>query len=189
MKPQQEAHPLIEAMHMLDRAVRILFDDRDPELARSMAVELACNTSQRNGMLDPVLAWDSPNRTDRGLGRARRLQRLINSPVAHTDHPQVLQHHTSDYLFAAIMNLFHRIPLSEDAHLFRLWYLATRAVDPPKNALRLFGSLRQLPMHQQLAQGNRLLAIIAPDPRPTSPRQMPHAVALPLSRTLASVVR
>lgn len=184
------ADPLIHTMHLVGRAVRLVFSRREPERARALAMELARSTSPCTRLDDPVRHWESTLQVDRGLGRARRLQRLVNSPVWQSDHgsgtsPQgrTAADNAADYLFAAVMNLVHQMPLSDEAHLFRLWYLATRAVTPPENARRLFGELRHLPAHQQLAAGARLLESLPVDgPRGTSarPRLQPsHAVALP----------
>ena len=153
-------------------------------------MELARSTSPCQGLDDPVRHWEPRLQVDRGLGRARRLQRLVNSPVWQSDHGSGTTpagknpvDSAADYLFAAVMNLVHQMPLSDEAHLFRLWYLATRAVTPPDNATRLFGELRHLPPHQQFAAGARLLETLNVEgPRSTSPRsrlQPPHAVALP----------
>jgi hypothetical protein len=181
--------PVITTMRMVARTVRLLFSRQDPDRARALAMELARSTSPCSGIDDPVRNWEPALQLDRGLGRARRLQRLVNSPVWQGEHGSTRSGTTStdsaaDYLFATVMNLTHQTPLSDEAHLFRLWYLAMRAVNPPENATRLFGELRQLPAHQQLAAGARMLAIVgtdAPAKAPPHPRlQPPHAVALPL---------
>lgn len=156
----------ITEMRMLGRAARLLFSRQDPARAQALARELAHTTAAQDSLADPVLAWEAPWQTDRGLGRARRLQRLVHCP-AWRDHDDAaarprrnLPDHAADYLFATVMNLAHRMPLSDEAHIFRLWYLATRAAAPPDNAWRLFGDLRSLPAHQQLAAGARVLAAI-----------------------------
>lgn len=181
------ADPLITTMHLVGRTVRLVFSRREPERARALAMELARSTSPCQGLEDPVRHWETSLQVDRGLGRARRLQRLVNSPVWQSDHgsgtPQegrTSADSAADYLFASVMNLMHQMPLSDEAHLFRLWYLATRAVTPPENATRLFGELRHLPVHQQLAAGARLLEALGTDgPRGTVSRprlEPPHAV-------------
>jgi hypothetical protein len=168
----QAADPLITTMRMVGRTVRLLFSRQDPERARALAMELAQSTSPCNGLDDPVRNWEPALQLDRGLGRARRLQRLINSPVWQGDTPRSGTTSTdsaADYLFATVMNLAHQTPLSDEALLFRLWYLAMRAVSPPENATRLFGELRQLPVHQQLAAGARMLSIVGTDALATTP--------------------
>lgn len=188
MTTPPHADPLIATMHLLDRTVNMLFSRQEPERARSLAMELARTTSPCQGLEDPVRSWEPSLQIDRGLGRARRLQRLVNSPVWQSDLSQPREgrtpaESTADYLFASVMNLKHRVPLSDEAHLFRLWYLATRAVHPPENATRLFGDLRHLPAHQQLAAGARLLATLGGGATPGTPSrarlQPPHAVAMP----------
>jgi len=182
------ADPLITTMHLVGRTVRLVFSRREPERARALAMELARSTSPCKGLDDPVRGWEPELQVDRGLGRARRLQRLVNSPVWQSDHGTPRQGRAptdsaADYLFAAVMNLMHQMPLSDEAHLFRLWYLATRAVTPPENATRLFGELRHLPAHQQFAAGARLLETLGVEgPRGTISRPRlhpPHGVALP----------
>lgn len=181
--------PVITTMRMVARTVRLLFSRQDPDRARALAMELARSTSPCSGIDDPVRNWEPVLQLDRGLGRARRLQRLVNSPVWQGEHGSTRSGTTStdsaaDYLFATVMNLTHQMPLSDEALLFRLWYLAMRAVDPPENATRLFGELRQLPAHQQLAAGARMLSIVGTGALATTPsrpqQQPPHAVALPL---------
>lgn len=187
MTTPQAVDPLITTMRMVGRTVRLLFSRQEPERARALAMELARSTSPCSGLDDPVRNWEPALQLDRGLGRARRLQRLVNSPVWQGDTPRIGTTPTdsaADYLFATVMNLTHQTPLSDEALLFRLWYLAMRAVDPPENATRLFGELRQLPAHQQLAAGARMLSIVGTGALATTPsrpqQQPPHAVALPL---------
>lgn len=173
--------PLVHTMRLLGRTVRLLFSRQEPERARSLAMELARTTSPCKGLEDPVRNWEAQLQVDRGLGRARRLQRLVNSPVWQSDHAAPGNGKTptdsaADYLFASVMNLMHQMPLSDEAHLFRLWYLATRAANPPENAGRLFGELRYLPAHQQLAAGARLLETLGSDAlhaTPSRPRLPP----------------
>lgn len=180
--------PLIHTMRMLGRTVRLLFSRQEPERARSLAMELARTTSPCKGLDDPVRSWEANLQVDRGLGRARRLQRLVNSPVWQSDHGtpgsgKTPTESAADYLFASVMNLVHQMPLCDEAHVFRLWYLATRAATPPENALRLFGDLRYLPAHQQLAAGARLLETLGSDAlhaTPSRPRlRPPHPVEFP----------
>jgi hypothetical protein len=187
MTTPQAVDPLITTMRMVGRTVRLLFSRQEPERARALAMELARSTSPCSGLDDPVRNWEPALQVDRGLGRARRLQRLVNSPVWQGDTSRSDTTSTdsaADYLFATVMNLTHQTPLSDEAMLFRLWYLAMRAVDPPENATRLFGELRQLPAHQQLAAGARMLSIVGTGmltKTPSRPQlQPPHAVALPL---------
>lgn len=170
----QAADPLITTMRMVGRTVRLLFSRQDPERARALAMELAQSTSPCNGLDDPVRNWVPALQLDRGLGRARRLQRLINSSVWQSEHGthrsgKASNDSAADYLFAAVMSLAHHTPLSDEALLFRLWYLAMRAVSPPENATRLFGELRQLPVHQQLAAGARMLSIVGTGALATTP--------------------
>ena len=180
--------PLIHTMRMLGRTVRLLFSRQEPERARSLAMELARATSPCKGLDDPVRNWEANLQVDRGLGRARRLQRLVNSPVWQSDHGtpgsgKTPTESAADYLFASVMNLIHQMPLCDEAHVFRLWYLATRAATPPENAIRLFGDLRYLPAHQQLAAGARLLETLGSDAlhaTPSRPRLQPsHPVEFP----------
>jgi len=189
MTTPQAVDPLITTMRMVGRTVHLLFSRQDPERAQALAMELARSTSPCNGPGDPVRNWEPALLVDRGLGRARRLQRLVNSPAWQNEHGTPRSGTTptdsaADYLFAAVMNLTNQTPLSDEAVLFRLWYLAIRAVNPPENATRLFGELRQLPAHQQLAAGARMLSIVgtgALAKTPSRPRlQPPHAVARPL---------
>lgn len=187
MTPSQTVDPLITTMRMVGRTVRLLFSRQEPDRAHALAMELARSTSPCSGLDDPVRNWEPALQLDRGLGRARRLQRLVNSLVWQGDTPRsgtTSTDSTADYLFATVMNLTHQTPLCDEALLFRLWYLAMRAADPPENATRLFGKLRQLPAHQQLAAGARMLAIVGTgEPTKTPPRrqiQPPHAVALRL---------
>lgn len=188
MTTPHNAETLITTMRMVGRAVHLLFSRQDPEHTQSLAIELAAATSCCTSLDDPVRAWEVALQTDRGLGRARRLQRLTNSPVWHSDQASVRNSRTlndsaADYLFAAVMNLMHQMPLSDELHIFRLWYIATRAITPPDNALRLFGDLRSLPAHQQLAAGARILFTLesglAPRGTPRARLNTPHAVALP----------
>lgn len=191
MTTPRPAEQLITTARMLGRAVHVLFSRKEPERARALAIELAVSTATLDNLDDPVRAWEPALQTDRGLGRARRLQRLTHSPVWHSELTDSQGDRTSsnsaaDYLFAAVMNLMHQMPLQDDLHIFRLWYIATRALQPTDNALRLFGDLRDLPAHQQLAAGARMLFTLesglAPRGTPRARLSTPHAVALPLRK-------
>ena len=182
MTIQRTEDPLLTTMRLVGGVAQLLFSGQDPERANTLALELARTSSPCKGLDDPVRTWDSPLQVDRGLGRARRVQRLVNSPVWQSDRNSLRNgkapnESTADYLFATVMNLKHRMPLSDAAHVFRLWYLATRAVNPPDNATRLFGDLRALAEHQQLAAGERVLqtmgiaAAHGPSSRPRLPLQ------------------
>lgn len=156
-------------MRAIGRAVRLLFSRLDPERAHALARDLARSTASHDNAADPVRSWEPHWQLDRGLGRARRLQRLVQSPAwqsheASGMEPRHTPGHAADFLFAAVMNLAHQMPLSDEAHLFRLWYLATRSSCPPENARRLFGDLQDLPAHQQLAAGARMLAAVTSGP-------------------------
>ncbi|WP_159595189.1 hypothetical protein [Hydrogenophaga sp. BPS33] len=188
MTTPRDAEHLITSMRQIGGAVRMLFSRQEPERVQAVAVELAAATSTHAGLDDPVRAWEPALQTDRGLGRARRLQRLIHSPVWHSEHrtsraDKSLDNSAADYLFTAVMNLLPQAPLPDELHIFRLWYIAARAVNPPENALRLFGDLRELPPHQQLAAGARMLFTLesglAPRGTPRHRLGTPHGVALP----------
>lgn len=61
------------------------------------------------------------------------------------------------YLFVAVMLLAPRIALSAEAQVLRLWYLGTRSSMQRPEVQRVFGDLRPLPVHQQLAVGAYVL--------------------------------
>ena len=177
----------ITEMRLLGRAIRLLFSGLVPERTEALAQELAHTTAAQDDSTDPVLAWEPQWQVDRGLGRARRLQRMVHSPAWHGREANDGRHrhtpaHAADFLFAAAMNLAHQMPLSDEAHIFRLWYLAARATNPPENARRLFGDLRDLPFQQQLTAGARMLAAVtssppfegASQPRLSSQRPLPN---------------
>lgn len=169
-------------MRALSQSVRLLFSRTDPERAHALAQALARTTATQDGIEDPVRHWEPQWQVDRGLGRARRLQRLVHSPAwrSHDNGERGHRHtaaHAADFLFAAAMNLARQMPLSDEAHIFRLWYLAARATCPPENARRLFGDLNHVPEHQQLAAGARMLATVTsgqPSEGASQPRLSPQ---------------
>lgn len=151
-------------MRLVGHTASQMFSRHDPARARAVAIELVQSTSPFATLDDPVRTWDMALQVDRGLGAARRLHRVMNSPAWHSEHDSpaddqgpVPADGAADYLFVAVMNLVYQMPLSDEAHLFRLWYLATRAVNPSGNAMRVFGHLRHLPPHLQLAAGARVM--------------------------------
>ena len=144
----------------LSRAIRLLLSRRDPAQARSAALTVARAASALNTATDAVQNWPQHLQLDPGLGRARCLQRLMaldpwrtGSSEAATEVSQSALDNTAGYLFVAIMNLAPHVTLSAEAQVFRLWYLGTRAARPPARARQVFGDLRHLPPHQQLAVG------------------------------------
>lgn len=157
-----------QLMRELGTAVRLLYARRQPSLARSMALRLARRSTVFVRADDPLHTWEPLAQTDRGLGRARCLQRLMRWDAwqeSEADHDEALDPDlpspdtTTGYLFVTLMNLaVTRTPLSAEAHVFRLWYLASRATLPPAEARRVFGrDLGRLPPQQQLAVGARML--------------------------------
>ncbi len=143
----------------LPHAIRLLLSRRDPELAHTIAAELAFTITAALDECDPVRRWDVPAQLDRGLGRARCLQRMV--PLAQwrgvRGKDECESGDAAAYLFASISNLDGLVSLPAEAHVFRLWYLAANAADPWGSARRMFGDLRGLPPHQQLAVGARKL--------------------------------
>ena len=117
----------IEALRGLERAIRVFFHRQRTEQALAMAEELVRRTAEPR-LEDPVRQWEPWMQTDRGLGRARRLHRLVNSLAWHGEPAAAgrsLQDAAADHLFVAVMNLVSRLPLSDEVHLFRLWYLVS----------------------------------------------------------------
>lgn len=156
---------LENTMRDLSHAVRLLFSRRHASLAHRLARQTMRMSSVLVGTRDPVRSWEAPMQVDKGLGRARCLQRLTRvdeSPAqgglqASTPAPLDADDDTPACLFAATMNLSGLMALATEAHVYRLWYLAAHADHAPPEALRLFGDLRDLPAHQQLAAGARTL--------------------------------
>lgn len=138
----------------------MLFSRQNPAQARALALQVAKTSSLLAG--DGAAAWGDSFMQDAGLARARCLRRLIGIDQWRggdgvTDSGQPSPENTAGYLFIAAMNLSRCSPLSTEAHVFKLWYLASHAAQPPHEALRLLGDLRHLPAHQQLAAGARIL--------------------------------
>ncbi|MBN9411259.1 MAG: hypothetical protein J0H69_19105 [Burkholderiales bacterium] len=144
------------------RTIRLFFSRRDAGHARSAALRVARAALRLHAGSDPLQAWPASLQLDPGLGRARCLQRLMpldTWSVASDDvdpGPAGLDN-AAGYLFVAVMLLAPRIALSAEAQVLRLWYLGTRSSMQRPDVQRVFGDLRPLPAHQQLAVGAYVL--------------------------------
>ncbi|RZA15798.1 MAG: hypothetical protein EOP93_16340 [Lysobacteraceae bacterium] len=181
----------------LSRAIRLLLSRRDPAQARSSALTVARAASALNTAADPVQNWPQPLQLDPGLGRARCLQRLMaldawrtGATDAGTEVSQSALDNTAGYLFVAIMNLEPHVKLSSEAQVFGLWYLGTRSARPPLRARDVFGDLRHLPPHQQLAVGAYTLDKMdgRADVTPMQASRLPGVVSRPPPRVQGSAV-
>lgn len=145
---------------LLEDCIRVLFSRSNVDLALNSSVRLALSSAQKLPVGDPVRRWSDGERTDRGLGRARNLARMLSSPNWFPSDFGPAGFACADYLYVTAMAMRHRVSPSSLTQIYRLWYLCCQANHPPSKAISIFGDLKQLPTHQRLAAGARMSSLI-----------------------------
>lgn len=159
------------ARRQLDTAIRLLFADEDPISVHTLVGAASVLFSDLIEHQAPHHSWDREAQAATGLSKSeyfqvmRRAQNFFKH--ARDDHEAQLKFDPTDteaLAFWAVMNAAELAPMSPEAEVFQLWYIASNypEVDPNDSPLReaieLFSDLRGIERAIRLAAGRKLLA-------------------------------
>ena len=159
------------AQRQLDTAIRLLFDGGDPVAVHTLvgAASVIITDLVKKHHLDK--SWDKFAQEASKI-TANEYFQVMRKPQNFLKHARDDAEATLDFdpkdtesvAFWAAMNLGNFGPLSMEASVLQLWYLACHAptldpnIEPYNRALEIFGDLRNTPRAQRLAVAKRVLA-------------------------------
>ncbi|MDB6061973.1 MAG: hypothetical protein JWM78_2076 [Verrucomicrobiaceae bacterium] len=158
------------AQRQLNVAIRMLFSEADPVATHTLVGAASLLFSDLIEIRNPERSWDTKARESNSLKKSeyfqvmRRDQNFLKH--AREDHEAVLEFNpeeTESLAFWAVMNASELAPLSVEAYVYQLWYIAARSPysDPEKSPLReaveFFGDLRTLLRADRLRAGQLAL--------------------------------
>jgi hypothetical protein len=158
------------AQRQLSVAIRMLFTDQDPVAVHTLAGAASIVFTDLVEHFAPDKSWDRMAQEDNNLS-ASEYFKIIRQPQnflkhARDDHTDVFNFDASDteaLIMMAVMNASEIAPMSTEAQVFQLWFLAARyplecATESPfREAIGLFGDLRTTARGQRLRLGQRAL--------------------------------
>ena len=158
------------AQRQLDAAIRLLFDDSDSVAVHTLVGAASVIISNLVEKHHPDKSWDKFAQEANKI-TAREYFQVMRKPQNFLKHASDDANAALDFdpkdaesiAFWAVMNLGNLAPLSMEASVLQLWYLACHAptlelnIEPYKRALEVFGDLRNKPRAQRLAIAKRTL--------------------------------
>jgi len=159
------------AQRQLDAAIRLLFDDGDPVAVHTLVGAASVIITDLIEKHHPDKSWDKFAQEANKITASEYFQ-VMRKPQNFLKHARNDAEATLDFdpkdtesvAFWAVMNLGNFGPLSMEASVLQLWYLACHAptldpnTEPYNRALEAFGDLRNKPRAQRLAVAKRVLA-------------------------------
>lgn len=158
------------AQRQLNTAILMLFQEADPVAVHTLvgaAVMLMTDLVEHK---DPSRSWDRKAQEATGLDSSQYF-RIMRDPQNFLKHARKDPHQTYELdpgdtealAFWAVMNASELAPLSAEAKVFQLWYIAARSPlndprhSPLKEAVAVFGDLRGEPRPIRLRRGLQIL--------------------------------
>lgn len=158
------------AQRQLSVAIRMLFTGQDPVAVHTLAGAASIIFSDLVERLAPEHSWDRMTQEDSNLKPNQYFQivRKAQNYLKHArdDHTDVLVFDPNDteaLIIIAVMNASEIAPMSLEAQVFQLWYLSAKYPSecanesPFKEAIALFGDLREMPRAERLRLGAQAL--------------------------------
>lgn len=158
------------AQRQLSIAIRMLFAGEDPVAVHTLAGAASIVFTDLVEHLAPNNSWDRMAQEDNNLSASkyfniiRQAQNFLKH--ARDDHAEVFNfnpHDTEALIMMAVMNASEIAPMSPEAQVFQLWFLAARyplevaEQSPFREAIELFGDLRATVRDQRLRLGAQAL--------------------------------
>jgi hypothetical protein len=167
-----ELTKLQAAQRQLNGAIRLLFDDEDPVLVHTIAGAASILFSDLIENAAPHKSWDKQAQDANGLDAAeyfrimREYQNFLKHAKDDPDAKLVFEPvETEAIIFWAVMNASEIAPMSNEAQVFQLWYVASHSpqeivdIDTKfQQILAEFGDLRNLTRANRLKYGAQALA-------------------------------
>ncbi len=154
------------AQRQLSFAIRMLFVGQDPVAVHTLAGAASIILTDLVERLAPEHSWDRMAQEDNNLKPDQYFQiiRKAQNYLKHArdDHADVLVFEPNDteaLIMMAVMNASELVPMSIEAQVFQLWYLAAKyppecaGKSPFSEAIALFGDLRETPRAERLRLG------------------------------------
>jgi hypothetical protein len=158
------------AQRQLDLAIRMLFGGADPVAVHTLVGVASIVLTDLVEHKMPDKSWDRLAREANDLTKSQYFQIMRSAQNflkhARDDPDGVLELDpvdTESLAFWAVMNASELAPMSIEAQVFQLWYIASHSPleDPSESPLReaiaLVGDLRNAPRDQRLQVGLRTL--------------------------------
>ena len=159
------------ARRQMDVAIRLLFNGEDPVAVHTLVGAASVIISDLVEKHHPDRSWDKFAQEANKITATEYFQ-VMRKPQNFLKHARDDADATLDFdpkdtesvAFWAVMNLGNFGPLSMEASVLQLWYLACHApildasVEPYNRALEVFGDLRDQPRAKRLAIAKRVLA-------------------------------
>ena len=159
------------AQRQLSVAIRMLFSGQDPVAVHTLAGAASIIFTDLVERLAPDNSWDKMAQEDNNL-KAPEYFRIVRKPQnylkhARDDHADVLVFDpvdTEGLIMLAVMNASEIAPMSMEAQVFQLWFLAARyppecaEESPFRDAIQLFGDLLNAPRTERLHLAAQALA-------------------------------
>lgn len=158
------------AQRQLSLAIRMLFASQDPVAVHTLAGAASIILTDLVERHAPEHSWDRMAQEDNDLKPNQYFQivRKAQNYLKHArdDHTEILVFDPNDteaLIMLAVMNASELAPMSLEAQVFQLWFLAAKypvdcASEPPfSEAIALFGDLRETPRIDRLRVGGQAL--------------------------------
>ncbi len=170
MSDSMQVSKLEAAQRQLDFAICMLFAGADPIAVHTLVGAASIIFTDMVENIAPDKSWDKMAQNANNLAPAeyfnimRRAQNFFKH--ARTDHDAALDFDLDDtesLAFWAVMNASELAPLSIEAQVFQLWYIASHSPvsddneSPLREAIQLFGDLRAKPREERFQAGFRVL--------------------------------
>jgi len=159
------------AQRQLNVGIRLLFGDADPIAVHTIIGAASTIFSDLIEQIIPKKSWDKLAQQANNLCPSEYFQimRKAQNFLKHAkdDHEAVLEFDSEDteaLAFWAVMNCSELTPMSKEAQIFQLWYIASHSPLPDQNqsplkeAIELFGDLRHSSREARLQIGTKVLA-------------------------------
>lgn len=171
MSEQFSVGKLEAANRQLNVAIRMLFDRADPIAVHTLIGAASNILSDLMMIKAPEKSWDkiAMDANKLALSDYFKVMRAPQNFFKHArdDHTSTLDFNPCDteaLAFWATMNASELAPLSIEAQVYQLWYIAARSPyknpeeTPLREAIQLFGDLRPHPHITRLQAGKSVLA-------------------------------
>jgi hypothetical protein len=158
------------AQRQLSVAIRMLFGGQDPVAVHTLAGAASIVFTDLVEHIAPENSWDRMAQEDNDLSPSkyfniiRQAQNFLKH--ARNDHTEVFDFDPNDtdaLTMLAVMNASEVAPMSPEAQVFQLWFLAARypleysTQSPFREAIEFFGDLRTTARDQRLLAGQQAL--------------------------------
>jgi len=159
------------AQRQLNLAIRLLFANADAVAVHTLVGAASIVLTDLVERLAPEKSWDKQAQEANELTASQYFQIMRKAQNffkhAREDHDTTIEfdpNDTESLAFWAVMNASELAPMSIEAQVFQLWYIASHSPiedvseTPLREAIQLVGDLRAVPRVNRLQVGAQVLA-------------------------------